>query len=85
MTAPKIHVATSGGAGQAVPARTGEGRAERGVVYHTDRGSTQKKMLARLYQVARTAPLSLWDARGCRGHVHGGLPPYAARINGEES
>ena len=45
MTAPKIHVATSRGAGQAVPARTGEGRTERGVVYHTDRPARRKRCL----------------------------------------
>ena len=54
MTAPKNHVATSRGAGQALPTRTGESRAERGVVYRTDRASTQEEMLARLYQIART-------------------------------
>ena len=37
-----------------MPTRTGEGRAER-VVYHTDRASTKEEMLARLYQIARTA------------------------------
>ncbi len=42
-----------------MPTRTDEGRAERGVVYHTDWASTQKEMLARLYQIAQTATLSL--------------------------